>query len=231
MAEEKQLTGVANSTPKAVPTKAVPTKEIKEPKAPDKFSGMFPYEIFKWVQDNIKVGKTRYNAFAKFNYRSVEDIYVAWKELNVPLVLIITDEINEEAGRVFIEALAEVKDLKGNVVEWAKAQAELGAGKAGMSTEQATGSASSYARKYALNGLFLLDDNIDPDDLRTGKGTSKGTSKGTTVTEDTKTKIKELQDLIRGNKELTGKATTLLSGRSVLKLTLDELNDIIKQLK
>jgi hypothetical protein len=188
-----------------------------------------PYEIFKEVQNTIKVGKTKYNSFAKFYFRSVEDIYIAWNTLDVPLVLKLSDEIIEKTGRLFVEAHAEVKDLTGAVVEFAFAQAELGSGKAGMSTEQATGSASSYARKYALNGLFLLDDNKDPDEDEKSK--SKAKPESTVAVPGVKEKIKELQDLIRGDAAKSAKATSLLAGRSILKLTVEQINEIISAIK
>ena len=192
-----------------------------------------PYEIFKEIQDSIKVGKGKFNSFSKFYFRSVEDIYNEWKKLGVPLVLKLDDEIVEKAGRLFVQATAQVKDLLGNIVESSHAQAELGSGKAGMSSEQATGSASSYARKYALNGLFLLDDTKDPDDDGTGSsssGSGAGTDPKAAVAERN-LKIKELQDLIRGNKELTTKATALLAGRSIIKLPLGTIQEIIDAIK
>jgi len=189
-----------------------------------------PYEIFKEVQSTIKVGKGRYNAFAKFNFRSVEDIYVAWNALGVPLVLKLSDEIIEKAGRLFVEATAEVKNLSGTVIESARAQAELGSGKAGMSTEQATGSASSYARKYALNGLFLLDDSKDPDAIEPTKGKATPLSVSS-ETVNVKTRIKELQDLIRGNPEKTTIATTMLSGKNLMKMPIADIDEIIKAVK
>ncbi len=102
-----------------------------------------------------------------------------------------------------------------------------------MSSEQATGSASSYARKYALNGLFLLDDAKDPDDDGTGSSRSKsgaGTDPKVALAERN-AKIKELQNLIRGNKELTDKATALLAGRSVIKLPIATIQEIIDAIK
>lgn len=192
-----------------------------------------PYEIFKEIQDSIKVGKGKFNSFSKFYFRSVEDIYNEWKKLGVPLVLKLDDELVEKAGRLFIQATAQVKDLLGNVVEFSHAQAELGSGKAGMSSEQATGSASSYARKYALNGLFLLDDTKDPDDDGTGSSRSKsgaGTDPKVALAERN-AKIKELQNLIRGNKELIDKATALLAGRSVIKLPIATIQEIIDAIK
>ena len=73
-----------------------------------------PYEIFKEIQDSIKVGKGKFNSFSKFYFRSVEDIYNEWKKLGVPLVLKLDDELVEKAGRLFIQATAQVKDLLGD---------------------------------------------------------------------------------------------------------------------
>lgn len=192
-----------------------------------------PRELFREAQETIRVGKTKYNSFAKFNYRSVEDIYEAWKSLKVPLVLTITDELVEIGGRVFVQASAVVEDLEGGVIHSARAQAELGAGKAGMSSEQATGSASSYARKYALNGLFLLDDAADPDSMSGGKKPRGSETPDVRAADDTVrvNKIKELQTLIRGNEEKAKKATMLLAGRSILKLPIGDIDEIIKAVK
>lgn len=188
-----------------------------------------PYEIFKEIQNSIVVGKGKFNSFSKFYFRSVEDIYKAWSGLGVPLVLRLSDEIIEKGGRLFLEATAEVKDLLGNVVEFSKAQAELGSGKAGMSSEQATGSASSYARKYALNGLFLLDDSKDPDEGDEVLPT--GTTSAKTDAAKRQAKVKELQDIIRGNPTKTAEATKLLAGRSILKLNIDDIEGIINAVK
>lgn len=180
--------------------------------------------LFKDIQKLMKVGKTKYNSFSKFYYRSVEDIYNAWKELDLPFSLNITDEIIEVGGRVFVESTATIFDAEGKeIIASSKAQAELNAsGRAGMSSEQSTGSASSYARKYALNGLFLLDDNKDPDSL--------DSTKLGNVSEARK-KITELQTLIKGNEKLIKKVTTLLSGKSILKMSPKEIDAIIKAVK
>ncbi len=190
-----------------------------------------PYEIFKEIQDTIKVGKTKFNSFSKFYFRSVEDIYNEWKKLGVPLVLKLDDELIEKAGRLFIQSTAQVKDLLGNIVESSHAQAELGSGKAGMSSEQATGSASSYARKYALNGLFLLDDTKDPDDDGTGTSAKSGAAGKMVDAAEQKLKVKELQDLIRGKADLTAKATKALAGRSIIRLSVEDIQKIIDEVK
>jgi hypothetical protein len=189
-----------------------------------------PYELFIEVQRYIKVNKSKYNAFAKFHFRNVEDIYEAWKKLNVPLALKLSDEVLLVDSKLVMESTAEIKDNKGALVEFAKAQAIIGEGKAGMSTEQATGSASSYARKYALNGLLLLDDNKDVDDADVTKckgSKTKPLAESALEDEAKKIKIKELQDAIRGDKEKLAKATKALEGRSLLKLTLNEITEIL----
>lgn len=230
----------ANKIKKEIPKGLEATEEIgvakvsKAPKIvyinPDTNMPFDAYEMFKQVQTVLKVGKTKFNNFAKFNYRSVEDIYNAFNALGAPLTLILSDKIIAVGDKVFVEAKATVKDLKGNEVESAIAHAELGTGKAGMSSEQATGSASSYARKYALNGLFLLDDTIDVDSLNT-KQTLKidNTEIPDSNILDTKRAIAKLQGLIRGDSAKTAIASKALNGRSILKISLDEINEIIKQ--
>lgn len=114
------------------------------------------------IQNELKAPKSQYNAFGKYKYRKCEDILEAVKPLlkkhNVTLVL--TDEISEVGGLIFVEAVAVLKDGDDKVV--VKAQAGI-AERKGMDIAQSFGSSSSYARKYALNGLFLIDDTQDAD--------------------------------------------------------------------
>ena len=116
------------------------------------------------IQQNIKVGKTRTNKFANYKYRNCEDILTAVKPLLDGCSLKITDEIRLVGEHVYVEATAEIS--LGEELMQTKSQAFIDLHKKGMSAEQKVGSASSYARKYALNGLFLLDDNQDPDSLK-----------------------------------------------------------------
>jgi hypothetical protein len=107
--------------------------------------------------------KNQFNAFGKYKYRSVEDILEALKPLllKYECTLIIEDEVKEVGGIVFIEATASIqKDMEGRAVT---AQAGIDINRKGMDVAQSFGSSSSYARKYALNGLFLIDDTKDPD--------------------------------------------------------------------
>jgi len=115
------------------------------------------------IQNELKAPKNQRNNFGKYNYRSCEDILEAVKPLldKYDATLLITDEIKEVGGITFVEAKAEIrigKDLH-NV----RAQAGIDINRKGMDIAQSFGSSSSYARKYALNGLFLIDDTKDAD--------------------------------------------------------------------
>ena len=115
------------------------------------------------VQSELKAPKNQRNNFGKYNYRSCEDILEAVKPLlkDNGLTLMITDEIKEVTGLVYVEARAVLFDAEGRVE--ATAQAGIDPNRKGMDIAQSFGSSSSYARKYALNGLFLIDDTKDAD--------------------------------------------------------------------
>lgn len=125
------------------------------------------YEKLLKVQTELKAPKNRRNTFGKYNYRSCEDILEAAKPLlkTVKASVFIQDLITEIGGRVYIEAQAYFYDAEKPeippicVTAYAREPLE----KKGMDEPQITGTASSYARKYALNGLFLIDDVKDPD--------------------------------------------------------------------
>ena len=115
------------------------------------------------IQNELKAPKSQFNAFGKYKYRSVADILEAVKPLllKYECTLTIEDEVKELGGLVFIEATASIqKDMEGRAVT---AQAGIDINRKGMDVAQSYGSSSSYARKYALNGLFLIDDTKDPD--------------------------------------------------------------------
>lgn len=121
------------------------------------------------VQTELKAPKNQYNGFGKYKYRNQEDILEAVKPLlsKYSLNLIITDEVRELAGLAFIHSTAKVfGDASEPVVE-VSAQAGIDPDRKGMDIAQSFGSSSSYARKYALNGLFLIDDNKDADTTNT----------------------------------------------------------------
>ena len=120
------------------------------------------------VQSELKAPKGQFNSFGKYKYRNCEDILEAVKPLltKYGLALMLTDSIQEVAGVLFVNAKAKVWDSEGTSVE-VTAQAGIDPDKKGMDISQTFGSASSYARKYALNGLFLIDDTKDADATNT----------------------------------------------------------------
>tara|TARA_R110000796_G_scaffold55245_2_gene128779 strand:+ start:690 stop:1157 length:468 start_codon:yes stop_codon:yes gene_type:complete len=120
------------------------------------------------IQSELKAPKSQFNSFGKYKYRNQEDILEALKPLLLKhqIGLTITDEIKEVGGLVFVEARA-ILHSEGNSVE-AKAQAGIDPNRKGMDIAQSFGSSSSYARKYSLHGLLLIDDgSTDPDGTNT----------------------------------------------------------------
>jgi hypothetical protein len=118
------------------------------------------------IQAELKAPKNQVNSFGKYKYRSAEDIIEAVKPIlfKHKTALLISDEIVQVADRVYVKATAMLIDesneeLPVQVYGWAREE-EV---KKGMDAAQITGSASSYARKYALNGLFAIDDTKDSD--------------------------------------------------------------------
>lgn len=118
--------------------------------------------ILNDIQGKLKVPKAQRNAFGNYDYRSCEDILEAVKPLLDGAVLTLTDEIVQVGERYYVKATAVLMDSNGTVmVTTAYAREPLI--RKGMDESQITGAASSYARKYALNGMFCIDDGRDSD--------------------------------------------------------------------
>lgn len=119
------------------------------------------------IQSKVRVAKNLRNNFGNYNYRNVESIYEALKPIlaEFECALIVSDDIVMIGDRFYIKATAQIKDKTGAVLGEATAFAREALDKKGMDSAQLTGSCSSYARKYALGGLLLLDDNKDIDSL------------------------------------------------------------------
>lgn len=120
------------------------------------------------IQNELKAPKGQYNSFGKYSYRSCEDILEAVKPLlsSYDCILTLSDEITLIGERYYVKATAILMNGAGGKVE-VTAYAREEADKKGMDGSQITGAASSYARKYALNGLFCIDDNKDSDTTNT----------------------------------------------------------------
>lgn len=137
-------------------------------------------EFFKSVlavQAELKAPKGQRNEFGKYNYRSCEDIFEAVKPLLAKhgLILFASDELVEIGGRNYVKATVTLTDGETSIHNTAYAREEET--KKGMDGSQITGASSSYARKYALNGLFLIDDTKDSDATNThGKDEPKATA-------------------------------------------------------
>lgn len=126
------------------------------------------------IQQEIKATKDLRNDFGRFYYRNAENIFEAAKPLcaKYKVVLKVSDDLEEKCGHPYIKAVAELYDTESQEGQWVMgsvAYARIPDGKKGMDDSQICGSASSYARKYALGGLFCLDDNKDPDSMDNSK--------------------------------------------------------------
>jgi hypothetical protein len=122
-------------------------------------------KIMQSIQSELKAPKGQTNKFGGYSYRSAEDILEAVKPLlnKYNCFLTVSDEIVEVGGRVYVKATATVHESHSDPIAVTTAFAREAEVKKGMDEAQITGSASSYARKYALNGLFAIDDTKDPD--------------------------------------------------------------------
>lgn len=117
------------------------------------------------IQNELKAPKNQYNKFGKYNYRSCEDILEAIKPLCLKYgaVLLVDDCVEQVGERFYIKAKASLIDIETEQEIYACAYARESENKKGMDSAQVTGATSSYARKYALNGLFCIDDTKDVD--------------------------------------------------------------------
>ena len=127
------------------------------------------YEKLMTVQTKLRAPKGQYNQFGHYSYRSCEDILEALKPLlaEVGAIVNISDEVKLIGNRFYVEATAMFLDCETGDSIVARASAREDESKKGMDLAQVTGSVSSYARKYALNGLFAIDDNKDSDATNT----------------------------------------------------------------
>ena len=120
------------------------------------------------IQNGLKAPKSQWNKFGNYSFRSAEDILESVKPLLAEnnCTLIVADEVVLIGERYYVKATATIKNATGETV-FANAYAREEEAQKGMASAQITGSASSYARKYALNGLLCIDDTKDPDSTNT----------------------------------------------------------------
>lgn len=130
------------------------------------------------IQSELKAPKGQFNSFGKYNYRNCEDILEAVKPLlkQHGLTIVIGDDIINIGNRFYVKATVTICDGENSVSTSAFAREEEN--KKGMDGSQVTGASSSYARKYALNGLFAIDDTKDSDTTNNGSSGGKQSAKG-----------------------------------------------------
>lgn len=123
------------------------------------------------IQQSLAAPKDQYNSFGKYKYRSAESILQSVKPLlkETKTVLRLTDSVEQVGDRVYIKATAMLCDTESGEWTITDAFAREEESKKGMDSSQVTGAASSYARKYALSGLFAIDDNKDSDATNIGE--------------------------------------------------------------
>lgn len=168
------------------------------------------------IQEKLKAPKSQYNSFGKYNYRNCEDILEAVKPFlkETETYLTIQDDIVFIGARYYVKATARLYSSQGTIIAETSAFAREEDVQKGMNASQITGSASSYARKYALNGMFCIDDTKDADTTNThGKEEPAGkpTSGPDTTGEKKQPKQKTVGDVVKkvmcpdNNSKLFGK--------------------------
>lgn len=188
------------------------------------------YEKLSNIQKELKAPKGQYNKFGNYKYRSCEDILEAVKPLchKYRLTLVINDEIQVVSERYYVKAVATLYDFDSDKAIISSAYARESLTKKGMDESQITGTSSSYARKYALNGLFNIDDTKD-NDTNEVKEQQENAPKAKKITQEQKdiitSYINEFTKPIVGTKiKTTGK-------KSLGTLTQEEADNVIQYLR
>ena len=181
------------------------------------------------IQTELVCGKNQRNTFGNYNYRSCEDILEAVKPFlkELELTLRLEDELVYIGERYYIKAKAVLSDGKDEIVNIAYAREEET--KKGMDGSQITGASSSYARKYALNGLFLLDDVKDSD--ATNEGEKKQSKKEVKFEPITQDQIKLVHTLIGDSEELHTKIINHYGVDSIKEMSKAQAIECISALK
>lgn len=170
------------------------------------------------IQTTLKAPKNKWNDYGKYNYRNAEGILEAVKPLleEQKLAMYITDDVIAVGDRVYVKATVKVQDIETEASVVTTALAREALNKKGMDDSQITGTASSYARKYALNGIFLLDDTKDADTDENQKERTARANK---------------QEQEKNKEKLEQMKISLVKQKTLLDLCEDEQFDINKILK
>lgn len=186
------------------------------------------------IQNELKAPKGQFNSFGKYKYRSCEDILEALKPIlkENRTSLVISDELENIGERYYVRATATIYDLDSDVTISNTAYAREEEEKKGMDGSQITGTASSYARKYALNGLFNIDDTKDADTDEFTNQNKSGTNQNETQQEKIKSLVTEKQKQIIKSLYSTDEIRTYFKslGKAKLsELTVKEASDFIQK--
>ena len=192
------------------------------------------YEKLMTVQTKLRAPKGQYNSFGKYSYRSCEDILEALKPLlaEVGAIVNVSDEIKLIGDRFYVEATASFIDVETGERMIAKASAREAETKKGMDDSQVTGSVSSYARKYALNGLFAIDDNKDADSTNThGKDIKPNMTPVSGLSEAQIKRLLAIGNKSGFNKDTIVKTVKKLYGCELKDMTREQYNEVCKRLE
>ena len=191
------------------------------------------YEKLINIQSKLKAPKVQYNSFGKYSYRSCEDIFEAVKPYleKEQISLILSDDLVLIGDRYYVKATATLTNGEETITNVAYAREEDT--KKGMDGSQITGASSSYARKYALNGLFLIDDVKDSDTTNTGSNTTSNTKTQTTELEGSQriALINEINELELELDIPHEKILELYKVNSINQLTDSQLQKCVNQMK
>lgn len=192
------------------------------------------YEKMLYVQEKMKAPKDLWNSFGNYKYRNAESILEAFKPFGkeLGLVLFLSDSVEEIGGKTYIKATATLVDVEDHTTAnqiVVSAYAREPDSKKGMDTSQVTGATSSYARKYCLNGLFLLDDTKDPD-TDEYKMESDNRQKRD-IKRPSESQIKALNNLIIKKGRTVEEMLKWVKAPSMQELTADSYNAIVKRLQ
>ena len=206
----------------------------------DSFKTMSIYEKLSHIQNEIKVPKNLYNKFGNYYYRNAETIFDTVKPVCMKhrTTLVVSDEIVNVDGRFYVKGIATLCDWDSDKEVMNVAYAREEEAKKGMDASQVTGSCSSYARKYALNGLFNLDDNKDsdsPEQREEMEARAKANVKNVENKKEkaevlaTESQLKMIHEL--GNEERIEGLKKHYKVNELSELTIDQASQAIKILK
>lgn len=187
-------------------------------------------KLAKIIQE-LKAPKNQKNSFGGYNYRSCEDILEAVKPLLNGAILTISDDLVMLGDRFYVKATATFRD--GDFIQTATGWAREEVAKKGMDASQLTGATSSYARKYALNGLFCIDDTKDADATNTHGKENKSEPKTQPKQQPAKPKVDPVKAYMQlvADKGITGADADAMISKFEKEMTPEQQRAEYKRLK